>query len=152
MFRPFISSGQILSSINFVELPVEFIFVANMLVLLILYLLSHEQITSGKFTVLSISYLDVLSISVLDNCQKTITLIFILQVPFNQMTIMQLHNTLAESHERVLALQDELAGERGRKRAIKRALKAAIKDQRGGRNIQSTRPVLILVDCPNKHV
>jgi hypothetical protein len=51
------------------------------------------------------------------------------------MTIMQLHNTLAESHERVLALQDELAGERGRKRAIKRALKAAIKDQRGGRNI-----------------
>ena len=48
---------------------------------------------------------------------------------------MELHNTLAESHERVLALQDELAGERGRKRAIKRALKAAIKDQRGGRNI-----------------
>ena len=64
------------------------------------------------------------------------------------MTIMQLHNTLAESHERVLALQDELAGERGRKRAIKRALKAAIKDQRGGRNIYSTRPVFILVWIP----
>jgi len=28
---------------------------------------------------------------------------------------MQLHNTLADSHERVVALQDELAGERGRK-------------------------------------
>ena len=68
MFRPFLSSGQILSSINFVELPVEFIFVANMLVLLILYLMSHEKITFGKFTLLSISYLDVLSISVLDKC------------------------------------------------------------------------------------
>ena len=71
----------------------------------------------------------------LDKFYKTITLIFILQVPFNQMTIMQLHNTLADSHERVVALQDELAEERGRKKAIERALKAAIKDQRGGRNI-----------------
>ena len=51
------------------------------------------------------------------------------------MTIMQLHNTLAESHERVLALQDELAGESGRKKALEHALKAAIKEQRGGRNI-----------------
>ena len=50
MFRQFLSSVKILRSINFVELPVEFIFVANMLIL----------------TVLSISYLDVLSISVLD--------------------------------------------------------------------------------------
>ena len=59
---------------------------------------------------------------------------FVLQVPFDQMTIMQLHNTLADSHERVVVLQ-ELAGERGRKKAIERALKAAIKAQRGGRNI-----------------
>ena len=50
MFRQFLSSVKILRSINFVELPVEFFFVANMLIL----------------TVLSISYLDVLSISVLD--------------------------------------------------------------------------------------
>jgi len=35
----------------------------------------------------------------------------------------------------VVALQDELSGERGRKKAIERALKAAIKAQRGGRNI-----------------
>ena len=68
MIRPFLGSGQILRSINFVELPVEFICVAIMLVLLILYLMSHEKITFGKFTVLSISYLDVLSISVLDKC------------------------------------------------------------------------------------
>ena len=60
---------------------------------------------------------------------------FVLQVPFDKMTIMQLHNTLADSHERVVALQDELSGERGRKKAIERALKAVIKAQRGGRNI-----------------
>ena len=51
------------------------------------------------------------------------------------MTIRQLHNALAKSHERVVALQDELAEERGRKKAIEHALKAAIKDQRGVRNI-----------------
>ena len=53
---------------------------------------------------------------------------------------MELHNTLAESHERVLALQDELAGERGRKKAIERALKAAIKAQRGGRKPETSNP------------
>jgi len=56
------------------------------------------------------------------------------------MTIMQLHNTLADSHERVVALQDELAGERGRKKAIERALKAAIKAQRGGRKPETSNP------------
>ena len=70
---------------------------------------------------------------------------------------MELHNTLAESHERVLALQDELAGERGRKKAIENALK-----QRSRlREVAETSsppglfsfwfgfqwPCLILVDC-----
>ena len=51
------------------------------------------------------------------------------------MTMLELHNTLAESQERVYALQDEVAGEKKKKKSLERALKAATKKARGGRNI-----------------
>jgi len=51
------------------------------------------------------------------------------------MTIWELHNNLAASQGRVIALEDELAGEKERIKALKRALEAAAKKGRGGRNI-----------------
>ena len=51
------------------------------------------------------------------------------------MSIWELHNNVAASQERVYALEDELAGEKERIKALKRALEAAAMKARGGRNI-----------------
>ena len=57
-----------------------------------------------------------------------------MQVPINRMTFWVLHNKAAASHERIMALQDELAAEKAKKKALQRALEAAAKMARG-RNI-----------------
>ena len=50
------------------------------------------------------------------------------------MTFWQLHNKAIASQERIIALQDELAAEKSKKKALQHALEAAAKMARG-RNI-----------------
>ena len=50
------------------------------------------------------------------------------------MTFWELHNKAATSQERIMALQDELAAEKAKKKALQRALEAVAKMARG-RNI-----------------
>ena len=52
----------------------------------------------------------------------------------NRMTFWELHNKAAASQERIMALQDELAAENAKKKALQSALEAAAKMARG-RNI-----------------
>ncbi|KAG2562284.1 hypothetical protein PVAP13_8KG123001 [Panicum virgatum] len=63
------------------------------------------------------------------------------EVPINRMTFWELHNKVAASQERIIALQDELAAEKAKKKALQRAVEAATKMARG-RNIWLTRAVV----------